>query len=226
LEIEDSSINRLTKGCTPGGSEEWIRKVALEFTPHQGMSFPTLEQAIEFYNIYALACGFSSRKYTQDWDRGRVNVIRKVMVCNKHGFKEDKKKVTAIVQGGSGDSGPPQKKPKVEKKPRKLKETRFLRVGCKARIQFSLKDNVYTVSGFHEGHNHMLSSMQNREFQKLSRHLSLYHKQTIVNKSKLNIRATQTFRMMNVASDGYSNIGACLAEFKNFRRDGHKVLHW
>ncbi|XP_074290968.1 protein FAR1-RELATED SEQUENCE 5-like [Silene latifolia] len=48
-----------------GGSEEWSRMVENCFKPALGLMFVKMEEAIEFYNLYAVACGFIPRKYTQ-----------------------------------------------------------------------------------------------------------------------------------------------------------------
>ncbi|XP_074291868.1 protein FAR1-RELATED SEQUENCE 5-like [Silene latifolia] len=47
---------------TPGGTEQWVRTVESDFTPKRGMFFLTLDDAVQFYNIYALACGFDVRR--------------------------------------------------------------------------------------------------------------------------------------------------------------------
>ncbi|KAK9705444.1 hypothetical protein RND81_07G057600 [Saponaria officinalis] len=113
---------------SPKGSQQWIRKVKEEFTPRIGMEFDTLEDGVQFYSIYAIACGFDARKSSQ----------RRLLV-----FKSGK----------------------------------------------------YVICEFREGHNHPLVLVKNREFQKLSRNLTLYHKQTIKNHSKINIGASKTNRI-------------------------------
>ncbi|XP_074300215.1 protein FAR1-RELATED SEQUENCE 5-like [Silene latifolia] len=67
------------------------------FKPALGLMFVKLEEAIEFYNLYAVACGFITRKYTETRFRDGL-IDKKSMVCNKHGFKEDRKKLKPAVE--------------------------------------------------------------------------------------------------------------------------------
>ncbi|XP_074310358.1 protein FAR1-RELATED SEQUENCE 5-like [Silene latifolia] len=165
------------------------------FKPALGLMFVKLEEAIEFYNLYAVACGFIPRKYTQT--RFRDGLI------DKKSMKRKKKRKRSV-------------------EPKKTKITRF---GCKAKIRFcavfnDLKELIgYAIDTFYEGYNHKLCSLKEREFQKNVRTLNLYMKQTIVNNCKLNIGATKTFRILMEQSNGYANIGASLNDFKNFKRN-------
>ncbi|KAK9740062.1 hypothetical protein RND81_03G008300 [Saponaria officinalis] len=75
---------------SPKGSQQWIRKVEEDFMPRIGMEFDTLEDGIQFYRIYAIACGFDIRKSTQK--RFRDQTMRtKVLLCHREGFGESKK---------------------------------------------------------------------------------------------------------------------------------------
>ncbi|XP_074297761.1 protein FAR1-RELATED SEQUENCE 5-like [Silene latifolia] len=170
------------------GSEEWSRMVENGFKPALGLMFVKLEEAIEFYNLYAVAYDFIPRKYTQTRFRDGL-IDKKSMVCNRHGFKEDRKKLKPAVE--------------FENTEEKKEEEKIW----------------YAIDTFYEGHNHRLCSLKEREFQKNLRTLNLYIKQTIVNNCKFNIGATKTFRILAEQSNGYANIGASLTEFKNFKRN-------
>ncbi|XP_074305643.1 protein FAR1-RELATED SEQUENCE 5-like [Silene latifolia] len=217
-ETGENTIHNLGLRYTPGGSEEWNRMVENGFKPALGLMFVKLEEAIEFYNLYAVACGFIPRKYTQTRFRDGL-IDKKSMVCNRHGFKEDRKKFKPVVEFENTEE---KKNRKRSVEPKKTKITRF---GCKAKIRFcavfnDLKELIgYAIDTFYEGHNHRLCSLKEREFQKNVRTLNLYMKQTIVNNCKLNIGATKTFRILAEQSNGYANIGASLTEFKNFKRN-------
>ncbi|XP_074314565.1 protein FAR1-RELATED SEQUENCE 5-like [Silene latifolia] len=67
------------------------------FKPTLGLMFVKLEEAIEFYNLYLVACGFIPRKYTQTRFRDGL-IDKKSMVANRHGFKEDRKKLKLVVE--------------------------------------------------------------------------------------------------------------------------------
>ncbi|KAK9698102.1 hypothetical protein RND81_08G082500 [Saponaria officinalis] len=133
---------------SPKGSQQWIRKVEEEFTPRVGMEFDTLEDGIQFYRIYAIACGFDIRKSTHRRFRDK-SIRTKIILCHREGFGESKE----------------------------LKKL------------------------------------------KLSRNLTLYHKQTIINHSKINIGASKTYRICKEVANGYENVGASLLDFKNFQRE-------
>ncbi|XP_074315444.1 uncharacterized protein LOC141651642 [Silene latifolia] len=75
---------------TPG-DRAWVRTVESDFTPKRGMFFLTLEDAVQFYNIYALACGFDVRRYTNAQYKGGVTV--KSLVCNRQGYRDMKRKM-------------------------------------------------------------------------------------------------------------------------------------
>ncbi|XP_074315363.1 protein FAR1-RELATED SEQUENCE 5-like [Silene latifolia] len=189
------------------------------FKPALGLMFVKFgggNRVLQF--IYAVACSFIPTKYTQTRFRDGL-IDKKSMVCNRHGFKVDRKKLKPAVEFKNTEE---KKKRKRSVEPKQTKITRF---GCNAKIRFcavfnDLKELIgYAIDTFYEGHNHRLCSLKEREFQKNLRTLNLYIKQTIVNNCKLNIGATKTFRILAEQSNGYANIGASLTEFKNFKRN-------
>ncbi|KAK9724388.1 hypothetical protein RND81_05G069100 [Saponaria officinalis] len=142
--------------------------------------------------------------------RFRGGVIKsKLIVCNREGYRCDKQKVVL--------DSPEEIDANI--KPYDPKKTKITRIGCPAMIKFRFNGNGYVVVQFREGHNHRLSSLRNKQFQKISRNLSLFHKNTIIDHSKVNIGPTRTFRICKEYVDGYENIGASLVDFKNFQRD-------
>ncbi|KAK9750593.1 hypothetical protein RND81_02G207400 [Saponaria officinalis] len=108
-------------------------------------------------------------------------------------------------------------KERVTKK--KERVTTIRRFGCTAMIKLMFHSGKYVICQFREGHNHPLVLVKNREFHKLSRNLTLYHKQTIINHSKINIGASKTYRICKEVANGYENVGASLLDFKNFQRE-------
>ncbi|KAK9698189.1 hypothetical protein RND81_08G087600 [Saponaria officinalis] len=187
---------------TPGGSEEWVRRVEIQFTPTIGQVFSSLKEGIEFYRIYALACSFTPRKYTTKTHRGGI-LKNKSVVCNRQGFRENRQVIPV-----TDDS--------IKSARMRVKITR---IGCQAHIRFALENNVIVVDQFREGHNHRLSSVHDKDLQKLSRSLSFLHKQLIIYHSKLNIGPSKSFTICKEYVNGYSNVGASLIEFNNFQRD-------
>ncbi|XP_074298565.1 protein FAR1-RELATED SEQUENCE 5-like [Silene latifolia] len=120
-----SHVHQLLLDSRPGGSELWTRKVALEFKPHIGQFFGTLEEAISFYGVYAEACGFEPRKSSQKRsDSGDVQY--KFVVCNHEGFRDRKRKAIIL------HSGEEQATPKAFD----IRNTKLTRIGCTAMIEF------------------------------------------------------------------------------------------
>ncbi|XP_074287950.1 uncharacterized protein LOC141613111 [Silene latifolia] len=77
-EENDEFVSTLHYSSTPGGTEQWVRTVESDFTPKRGMFFLTLEDAVQFYSIYALACGFDVRRYTNAQYKGYRDMKRKM----------------------------------------------------------------------------------------------------------------------------------------------------
>ncbi|XP_074265639.1 protein FAR1-RELATED SEQUENCE 5-like [Silene latifolia] len=193
------------------------RNIATEFTPTIGQTFATLDEGIQFYETYAIACGFEPRKSSTKRFRSSGDIRTKLIVCHREGFRDSKPTILPIT----GEEEEPMVKAYNPKK------TKVTRIGCKARIffKFVIKEinqvqvPLFVVDQFHAAHNHRLSLLKYREFQKKCRNLALQHKQTIVDNCKVNIGPTSTFRSVKEYVDGYENIGASLTEFKNFGRE-------
>ncbi|XP_074276415.1 protein FAR1-RELATED SEQUENCE 9-like [Silene latifolia] len=168
-----------------------------------------VEDAVTFYKIYAIACGFDVRRYTtKKWRGGEIK--SKLFVCNREGFAH--KTPSKDRDGGL-----------VGEKSQRI--FRVTRVGCKARIRLYMKNGHLLIDRFHEDHNHELISLKDREFQKLSRNITDYHKMIIVSNSRLKIGATKTYRICKEQVNGFENIGASLNDFKNFHRDVKCFIH-
>ncbi|XP_074315216.1 protein FAR1-RELATED SEQUENCE 5-like [Silene latifolia] len=117
--------NHLSLIVTPGGSKEWIRNVATQFTPRIGQRFATLDECIQFYETYADACGFEPRKSSTKRFRGSGDIKTKLIVCNREGFRDSQPKV--LPSNGEEER---------RIKPYDPKKTKITRIGCKAKILF------------------------------------------------------------------------------------------
>ncbi|XP_074266464.1 protein FAR1-RELATED SEQUENCE 7-like [Silene latifolia] len=138
--------------------QELCREVEKRFTPYIGQEFGGVEDAVTFYKIYAIACGFDVRRYTtKKWRGGEIK--SKLVVCNREGFAHK----TPSKDRDDGLVG--------EKSQRIFRVTS---VGCKARIRLYMKNGLLLIDRFHEGHNHELISLKDREFQKLSPYVGPY----------------------------------------------------
>ncbi|XP_074313639.1 protein FAR1-RELATED SEQUENCE 5-like [Silene latifolia] len=147
--------------------EEFCRVVEAKFTPYVGQEFLEIEEAVTFYRIYAVACGFDVRKYmTKRWRGGEIK--SKLLVCNREGFKHKGQ----LECSGRQDSG---------------RRHKVRRVGCKARIRLFMRNGELIIDRFHSGHNHELVSARDREFQKLACNITDYHKMIILYNSRVSI---------------------------------------
>ncbi|XP_074306262.1 protein FAR1-RELATED SEQUENCE 5-like [Silene latifolia] len=201
--------NLLKQNVVQPDRQELCREVEKRFTPYIGQEFGDVEDAVTFYKIYTIACGFDVRRYTtKKWRGGEIKL--KLVVCNREGFAHKK-------PSKEQDDG------LVGEKSQRI--FRVTRVGCKARIRLYMKNGLLLIDRFHEGHNHELISLKDREFQKLSRNITDYHKMIIVSNSRLKIGATKTYRICKEQVNGYENIGASLNDFKNFHRDVKCFIH-
>ncbi|XP_074298574.1 protein FAR1-RELATED SEQUENCE 5-like [Silene latifolia] len=102
------------------------------------------------------------------------------------------------------------------------RRVKITRIGCRAYVRFALLhglDGPAMIDEFSEVHNHRLTSVCNKDLDKISRSLDMFQKTLILNNSKLNIGAGLTFRQVKELVNGYENIGATLIDFKNFQRD-------
>ncbi|XP_074283011.1 putative protein FAR1-RELATED SEQUENCE 10 [Silene latifolia] len=183
------AVENVTDDGTPKApvtEEEFCRQVEDVFTPYVGMQFGDIEEAITFYNVYALVTGFDVRKYTtKKWRDGTIK--SKLLVCNREGF-------TPTIKENISNEG---------NEVKQERRTKLKRMGCKARIRLFFKKGVLLVDQFHEGLNHELVSVKDREFQKLSKNISKFHMGLIVANSRLNIGATKTYRMCKELVKGF-----------------------
>ncbi|XP_074315186.1 uncharacterized protein LOC141651369 [Silene latifolia] len=65
--------------------EEFCKDVEAKFTPYVGQEFLEIEEAVTFYRIYAIACGFDVRKYTTK--RWRGGEIKSKLLEHVNGFE-------------------------------------------------------------------------------------------------------------------------------------------
>ncbi|KAK9724582.1 hypothetical protein RND81_05G084300 [Saponaria officinalis] len=186
--------------------------------PRVGMEFNTLEDGIQFYRIYAIACGFDIRKSSQRRFRDRI-IRTKHIVCHREGFGESKKMKKLVNIEADETSKGKSDNNKGNSDNKKERVTTIRRFGCTTMIKLMFQSGKYVICQFREGHNHPLVLVKNREFQKLSRNLTLYHKQTIINHSKLNIGSSKTYRICKEVANGYENVGVSLLDFKNLERE-------
>ncbi|XP_074315743.1 protein FAR1-RELATED SEQUENCE 5-like [Silene latifolia] len=92
-DVEDVGEEEFSKVLQGVGVDEFCRIVESQFTPYVGQQFDSIEEAVQFYKMYALACGFDVRKYTtKKWRDGtiRLKLLLKIgatktyKMCKEH----------------------------------------------------------------------------------------------------------------------------------------------
>ncbi|KAK9676361.1 hypothetical protein RND81_11G072200 [Saponaria officinalis] len=144
--------------------DEFCRIVESQFTPYIGQKFLDVEEVVEFYKMYALACGFDVRRYTKKkWRDGMVK--SKLLVCNRQGRNYAKKVENLKVVEGSTAS----QDGDMILGEKSIRNTKVRRIGCQAMIRVSGVKGLLLVDRFRTGHNHELVDVKDRQFQKLAR---------------------------------------------------------
>ncbi|XP_074299931.1 protein FAR1-RELATED SEQUENCE 5-like [Silene latifolia] len=200
---------------TPGGTEQWISRIEEKFTPMVGKTFVDLESAMLFHKIYAIACGFEARKSSTK--RFKDGIIRtKCMVCHSQGFNNRKRrppqadaKTTTVETGDKTKAGAISGNRKT-----KAAKTSTKKGGGAGEAESSNKQSVTPV--------------KNWEFEKLVvniNQLNEYHKQLIIQNSRLNVGASLTYNLCKEQAEGFENVEATLMQFKNFQRNVKCLLN-
>ncbi|KAL7167506.1 hypothetical protein ACSBR2_038049 [Camellia fascicularis] len=103
----------------------------------EGMTFDSEQCAYDFYNTYGGRMGFSIRRDYCRKNKFTNQLICRLLVCNKKGFRKVDKR------------DPLAKNPRVE-----------TRIGCEARLYIKLDESIgkFVVTNFKEKHNHDLVS--------------------------------------------------------------------
>eukprot|EP00268_Persea_americana_P046126 TRINITY_DN4743_c1_g1_i1.p1 TRINITY_DN4743_c1_g1~~TRINITY_DN4743_c1_g1_i1.p1 ORF type:complete len:403 (+),score=59.28 TRINITY_DN4743_c1_g1_i1:221-1429(+) len=113
---------------------EFIPFAPDDLKPYVGMKFTTQEYAIEFYNAYANACGFSIRKNWIRKSQKTGEIIYRVVSCSKEGKRHDK-------YSKNND--------------RKRAPKAITRIGCLAMIGIARKSlDCWEIKKFEEKHCH------------------------------------------------------------------------
>ncbi|KAL9680605.1 hypothetical protein QQ045_018487 [Rhodiola kirilowii] len=184
------------------GTRHWIPKCPDEFKPRIGMVFQHVNDAITFYKNYAYIAGFSVRLSITSTRSDGV-LTHKYLVCSKEGFKGKHALVDTVSM--------------VEQSERHRRDSRC---GCYARMCLNISDGgVYCVYSFEEAHNHWLVDDIGKQYLNQNRQLSVVHQNIIMHCGKYRIGATKAHHLVKDLCGGFSNVGATIIDFKNFKRD-------
>jgi hypothetical protein len=143
----------------------------VESKPVIGKVFDSLEEAGNFYKMYAHFVGFSVRSSSQTNDK--YGIKWKYFLCSKEGFKVEKQ-INGLIISENG-------LPKVRKR-------KLTREGCNAKIAFKRTiEGKYEVAKFYEGHTHALATPRKKQLLRSARNVSSAHKKILFSCGNANV---------------------------------------
>ncbi|RVX03571.1 Protein FAR1-related sequence 5 [Vitis vinifera] len=151
------------------------------------MEFSSVEEAEEFYNLFAKVTGFSVRKDDVKRDKNQ-NIVSRKWVCSKEGYRH---------------------RVCLENENRKQEPKAVTRVGCEAtfRIGFNKQMNKWVVKEFMADHNHPLVEQKNVQFLRSHRVIKNADKAQLNAMRGVGIGTSQIMDYMVQQSGGYNNVG-------------------
>ena len=200
--LADNS-SEATLVLSPNRTKTWTPKCDDKLKPQLNMHFPTLEDAYLYYKEYGRQCGFDVRKSTKKTDR-LGNILAKYMLCSRGGDPYANK---LRDRSGNYIEGP-------------SRRTSSQRCNCRARI--TLKQAAvrgFVIMGFEEEHNHPLATGRSKMFLRCNRNVSVAYQDFIVDCGRANIGPTRAHSLVKEMTGSYEDVGATIADFKNFSRD-------
>ncbi|KAJ0971982.1 hypothetical protein J5N97_019941 [Dioscorea zingiberensis] len=159
--------------------------------PEIGKTFSSFDEAYNYYKHYAQGVGFSIRKGTIK--RLKDGTIRnRNILCSREGFREENKKNDVRY---------------------KRRETR---VGCNARVGFTVEDGQWIISDFNPEHNHELVQEDQRYMLRISRKISDAYAFTIDKMDEAGIRPVDAYSYMAKEVGGEQYLGFLPKDCSNF----------
>ncbi|WJZ99619.1 hypothetical protein VitviT2T_018045 [Vitis vinifera] len=151
------------------------------------MEFSSVEEAEEFYNLFAKVTGFSVRKDDVKRDKNQ-NIVSRKWVCSKEGYRH---------------------KMCLENENRKREPKAVTLVGCEAtfRIGFNKQMNKWVVQEFMADHNHPLVEQKNVQFLRSHRVIKNADKAQLNAMRGVGMGTSQIMDYMVQQSGGYNNVG-------------------
>ncbi|RVW73011.1 Protein FAR1-related sequence 5 [Vitis vinifera] len=151
------------------------------------MEFSSVEEAEEFYNLFAKVTGFSVRN--DDVKRYKnQNIVSRKWVCSKEGYRH---------------------RVCLENENRKREPKAVTRVGCEAtfRIGFNKQMNKWVVKEFMANHNHPLVEQKNTQFLRSHRVIKNADKAQLNVMRGVGMGTSQIMDYMVQQSGGYNKVG-------------------
>ncbi|XP_047942856.1 protein FAR1-RELATED SEQUENCE 5-like [Salvia hispanica] len=188
-----------------------VSECSKDLKPVFGQKFKSLDFCFAFYDVYARAVGFDTRKAQMRKADGVITWYN--VVCNREGSKKSSEDDQANARSG------------FSIKRRRLSK----RCGCKASISFKFFSeggvSGYTVEEFNEVHNHYMVETEHQQFMSINRKLDDVHHQFILDCSKANIGPTLTFNVLKEILGGFQLVGCNVGDIRNASRDIKAYAH-
>ncbi|KAK1396433.1 hypothetical protein POM88_006296 [Heracleum sosnowskyi] len=173
--------------------------------PQTNQHFPALEDAYLFYLNYGRTCGFDVNKSTEKSDKHK-NMLAKYIECNRAGSPHHNKSKLLDENGVEGK--------------KKRRKTTSRRCYCKAKIILKPAGHRgFVIMSFVEEHNHPLATGAARMFLRCNRNVSIDQQHFIMDCARAKIGATRSHAIAKELRGSYEDVGATVADFKNFSRD-------
>ncbi|XP_028123107.1 protein FAR1-RELATED SEQUENCE 5-like [Camellia sinensis] len=165
--------------------------------PKQGMTFDSEQCVYDFYNTYGGRMGFSIRRDFCRKNKINNQLICRLLVCNKEGFRKGDKR------------DPLSKNPRAE-----------TRTGCEARLYVKLDEGTgkYVVTDFKEKHNHDLVSPECAHMLPSQRKISTTQAIELDLAAQSGLRLGQSFELMGREAGGRQCLGFTKLDQKNYLR--------
>ncbi|XP_042003766.1 protein FAR1-RELATED SEQUENCE 5-like [Salvia splendens] len=186
-----------------------VPECSAELKPVVGQKFQSLDFTFAFYDVYACAVGFDTRK--QGMRKVDDVTTWYYVVCNREGQKKSNDQLNERFG--------------FSMKRRRLSK----RCGCKASISFKFFSEGghpgYIVQDFNEVQNHDMVESEHQHFMSINRHLDDVHQKFILDCSKANIGPTLTFKVLKETLGGFDHVGCTVGDIRNASRDIKAYTH-
>ncbi|XP_019184831.1 PREDICTED: protein FAR1-RELATED SEQUENCE 5-like [Ipomoea nil] len=161
-----------------------------------GMEFQSLDDALMCYTNYAKHEGFGIRKNRIQKSRKNQMVIGQEFVCSKEGYRAKKY---------------------LERDNRKKPPSDETRMGCKAMIYVSRKDeDKWIISKFTRDHNHVLASPSSARFHRVHRKRTKSQRNLIDVLDESGIRPSKIMSVLVTESGGIDRVGCTERDIQNY----------
>ncbi|XP_047978929.1 protein FAR1-RELATED SEQUENCE 5-like [Salvia hispanica] len=182
-----------------------VPECSASLKPVVGQCFQSLDFAIAFYDVYARAVGFDTRK--QGVKKVEGVTIWQYIVCTRQGKKRTEEEDMVNARHG------------FTLKRRRLSN----RCCCPAKISLRYFSEGgrpgYKIHEFVETHNHTMVEVQHKPFMTINQKLTEVHEKFILDCSRANIGPTLTFKFLKEVLGGYQMVGCTVGDIRNASRD-------